>query len=107
MRLSRLEEASEYEFREWMEKSNLNLTPYQKEKLRDSEMLRHSPYYLYKKPKAESVSFLWRFTLILFPIYLLIIIVLNPIKWIFTGKWGYGQTFLDKFHYKWVRKLGL
>lgn len=30
-----------------------------------------------------------------------------PIKWIFTGKWGYGQKFYDNFHAKWTTKLNL
>lgn len=107
MKLSQLEKASEFEVHKWLENSIVELTVYQKEKLIDDEIIRLSPFYFYKRPKKEKVSILWRLTLLIFPVYLLLIICLNPIKWIFTGKWGYGQKFLDNFHSKWVRKLGL
>lgn len=106
MKLSRLKRASNYEVEQWLIKS-LELTPYQKEKLLDREIVRFGGFYFYNIEKEEKVSFLWRLTIILFPVYLLLIFCFLPVKWIFTGKWGYGRNFIDNFHSKWVRKLKL
>lgn len=107
MKLSRLERADEWEVRDWLLENIVELTPYQKEKLRDNETLRFAPYYFYKRPKKDKYSILWRVTLVVFPFYLLAIIIFNPIKWIFTGNWGYGRNFMDNFHYKWCKRLDL
>jgi len=106
MKLSYLERASDYEVRQWLE-SELDLTPYQKEKLYKSEIIRLSNFYFYKIPKKEKVSILWRLSIIIYPFYFLLAISFLPIKFIFTGKWGYGRDFIDKFHSVWIRKIGL
>src|ERR1035437_6937480 len=106
MKLTNLEPARDYEVQEWLEK-NLNLTPYQKDKLRQEEIVRFAPFEFYKPRSKEKVSFFWRFTIIVFPIYLLLIFLFLPIKMIFTGKWGYGQKFYDNFHAKWTNKVNL
>ncbi len=106
MKLSRLERAPDYDVVKWLDKK-LNLTAYQKDKLSQEEIMRWSPFYFYKLPERKKVSILWRLTLPIFPIYLLLVVIFNPIKWMFTGKWGYGRNFIDNFHNKWVRKLGL
>lgn len=105
MKLTSLKRASDFEVRDWMEES-LQLTPYQKSVLADYEIIRFSPFYFYKSAK-EKTPILWRFTLPLFPFYWTILVLFLPINWMMTGKWGYGRNFHDKFHSKWVRKLGL
>lgn len=106
MKISYLIRASDYEVREWLEKE-LDLIPYQKEKLNNNEIIRFSNLYFYKIPKKEKVSRLWRLTILFFPIYYLLAFCFLPINFIFTGKWGYGRNFIDKFHSVWVRKIGL
>lgn len=106
MKLTDLKHASDYEVNEWLEKS-LNLTPYQKDKLRQEEVVRFAPFEFYKLKNQEKISFLWRFTILVFPIYLLLAYSFLPIKMIFTGKWGYGQKSYDNFHTKWMNKLNL
>jgi hypothetical protein len=106
MKLSQLEKASNYHVENWLQEK-LALTPYQRSKMINDELIRFSPFEFYQRPKKEKVSVLWRLTLPLFPIYVLIIIIINPIKWMITGKWGYNQKFFDNFHAKWTRKLGI
>lgn len=106
MKLSQLERANEWEVSKWLEENIVELTPYQKQKLSDHEVLRFSPFYFYKRSEQRKVSILWRFSIILYPIYIIAILLFNPIKWILTGKWGYSQKFFDNFHAKWNRKMG-
>lgn len=106
MKLSQLEKAEDFEVKEWLIKK-LDLSPFQRNKLISDEIIRFAPFEFYKRRKREKVNVLWRLTLIIFPIYLFIIVLINPIKWIITGEWGYGRKFIDNFHSKWVRKLGL
>lgn len=106
MKLTRLTPASDYEVRKWLE-NTLDLTVYQKEKLRDSELIRFSPFYFYKKrPKAKTNIF-WRLTIVLIPFYYLILFCLLPFMFLFTGRWGYSQKFYDKFHAYWMNKLNI
>jgi hypothetical protein len=107
MKLTNLRPASNYEVREWLEKTIKELTPYQKEWIRNEEIIRFAPFKFYKRRKTEKVSILWRFTIIAFPIYLVIIFSFLPIKMIITGEWGYGQKFYDNFHAAWLHKLNL
>lgn len=106
MKLTRLKPASDYEVINWLEKE-LELTPYQKGKMRDREIVRFSPFEFYKSRGKEKVSVLWRLTIIIFPFYWLIFLVGLPFRFLFTGKWGYGQKFFDNFHAVWIRKLDL
>lgn len=106
MNLSRLKKASDYKVTEWLEEE-LKLTPYQKQKIYDKELIRFSPFYFYEIKQKEKISFLWRLTILLFPIYYLIMLIGLPINMIITGKWGYSQDFLEKFHYSWLNKLKL
>jgi hypothetical protein len=105
MKISNLKRAHDLEVQKWME-DNLNLNPYQKEKLRNDEIVRFAPYYFYKIEKSKT-SFIWRLTLPLFVPYWIILFIGLPFNFLITGKWGYGRGFIDKFHSKWVRKLGL
>lgn len=105
MKLSYLEQASDYDVEKWLTEE-LKLTPYQKELLLDREIVRFSPFYFYQRKKKEEVSALWRLTIIPFVIYYILAICFTPIKWLFTGKLGYGRNFIDNFHSKWVRKMG-
>jgi len=106
MNLSRLKKASDYEVRDWLVKE-LELTPYQQRIIRDKELIRWSPFDFYKDKQKESVSFLWRLTMIFIPIYILLVWIYNPVQFIITGKWGISQVFLNKFHYPWMGKLKL
>ncbi len=105
MKFSNLERANNYEVEKWLN-DNLELTPRQQELLYDRELVRYSQFYFYKMNKTEKVSLFWRITIIPFIIYFILVICIVPIKWLFTGKLGYGRNFIDKFHSKWLRKIG-
>ena len=107
MKLTNLEPASDYKVQEWLEKLELKLTPYQKECLRNSEMIRFAPFEFYKRRKNKKVNIFWRLSIIAIPIYWLIIIVLLPFTFLVRGKWGYSQKFFDNFHAVWMHKLNL
>jgi len=106
MKLTNLEPAYDLEVQKWLYET-IDLTPYQKEKIRDNEIIRFAPFKFYKWRKKEKILFLWRLTIFLVPFYLLILYMILPYRMIFTGEWGYGQKFIDNFHNKWLHKLNL
>lgn len=106
MTLSKLEKASDIEVNKWLDES-LNLTPYQKEKLRSDEIVRFSPLYFYKQRQKEKVKLLWRISILLYPIYIIVLYIFLPFNFVINGKWGYNRKFLDKFHYPWLNKINL
>ena len=106
MKLSNLEPASDLEVKQWLMKS-LDLSVYQKEILSRDEIVRFSKFEFYKQRKRIKTPPIWRLTLPLYPIFLLLLIIGNLFKWVITGKSGYNQKFLDKYLYSWQRKLNL
>jgi hypothetical protein len=106
MRLSNLKRASDYDVEKWLTEE-LNLTPYQKEKMRDRELIRFTPFDFYEDKQKEKISPLWRITIFFFPIYLILLYIGLPFTMLFTGKWGYGRNFIDNFHNVWTYKLKL
>lgn len=107
MKLHNLEPAFDLEVEKWLCEKIPELTPYQKEKIRDKEIVRWAPFEFYKRRDNKPAFFLWRLTLIVLPIYLILIFCFLPIKYLFTGKMYYGQKFFDNFHGVWMNKLKL
>lgn len=105
MNFSRLTRAEDYEVEKWL-KENMSLTDYEYRKMVDNEVVRFSSFYFYKK-EVEKSSKLWRLTLPIYGVYVLLAICYYPINFMATGKWGYSRNFIDNFHNEWVRKLGL
>ena len=107
MKLHQLERASRYDVQKWLENNLRNLTPDQIYWLRTEDIVTYSPFYFYQQSKKNKTSVFWRLSLPFFLIYIILIIVFLPVKWIFSGRWGYSQNFYDNFHAKWSRKIGL
>ena len=107
MNFSHFKQASDYEVKEWLFKAIPELTPYQKERIRIDEVVRFSPYRFLKRRETVKVNFFFRLTVLLLPLYFILLILGLPIKLIITGKWGYGRQFIDNFHYKWLHKLNI
>lgn len=105
MKLHRLQKTSDYKVREWLEKE-LELTPYQKSKIYNREIIRFAPFDFYEPRQKEKVSVLWRFTMIPYLIYLAVLFIGLPFTFLITGKWGYGDKLYD-FHSKWMSKLNI
>lgn len=106
MKLTKLKQSNDYDVHKWLEEE-LELSPYQKSKMRKSEMLRYSKFYFYEDNKEEKPFLLWRLTLPLIPIYIISIWAFSLCKWIFTGNNTISQNFLHNFHYKWMNKLNI
>ncbi len=106
MKLHRLKPASDHDIRKWLEEE-LQLSPYQKSRLRGSDMIRSSPFYFYEPRRNERVSALWRFTIIPYLIYWVILFCGLPFTFLVRGDWGYGRKFYDNFHARWTEKLNL
>lgn len=102
---STYKKASTYEVEKWLN-DQLQLTTYQKEILRDREIVRFSSFYFYKTVK-KPVNLWWRFTILAWPVYWITAIVTVCIKWVFTGTFGVGKWWLDNIHRPWAERLNL
>lgn len=105
MKLHRLQKAPDYKVQQWLEKE-LELTTYQKSKIYNREIIRFAPFDFYEPRQKEKTSALWRFTILLYLIYWVILFSGLPFTFLITGKWGYGRKLYD-FHSKWMNKLNL
>jgi hypothetical protein len=105
MKLYNLKRASDYDVVEWIEKRIRNLTPEQKQWIRDEEIIRFAPFYFFKK-KTEKVKNVWLRLSIIFiiPIFFLLLIGL-PFNFFITGNWGYAENM--RWFGDWCRKCGL
>jgi len=104
---SRLREASQRDVLNWFEKNVVELTRYQKERLRDDETFRWGPLFFYYLKEEEPTTFMWRLTYPFFMVYLITLWIMRPVLFLCTGRWMYPQWFLNKIHYPWCRKLNL
>lgn len=103
MNLVCLEQLSKYEVQDWLYESIPELTDYQKEKIRDNEIVRFAPFKFMKQTKTVENKLL-RITVIFTPFVLLVLVVGLPINFIITGRWGYNEL---GWYGKWIRSLGL
>ncbi|AMR34175.1 hypothetical protein A0256_23340 [Mucilaginibacter sp. PAMC 26640] len=101
---SNLRKASHFEVQDWLIKE-LELTPYQKSKLYDKEIVRFSPFDFFKY-KRKTKSLLWRFTLPIYPVIWVLLVISSPIVYLITGRWGYETRYIQWFR-NWAYNLGL
>ncbi len=106
MKFSLLKKADDYEVQQWLEKA-LDLTVYQKEKLRTNETIRFSPFYFYKRREKNKFSLWWRLTIVLLLVYIPVMWIVVLVKWLITGEQGLSRQFLDKFHYRWMERINM
>lgn len=60
---------------------------------------------LEEQPKTNP---LWRITLPVYLVFFGTLLILSPIKWLFTGQFHYGNIkWLIRLNVKWAKKLGL
>jgi hypothetical protein len=68
----------------------------------------HDNGYVLIKHNSTPAKLNWRFTLPLFILWLILIIIFMPIKWIFTGNFYYNyENNLMVTHRKWLTNLGI
>lgn len=107
MKLSKLKEASNSDFRNFLEK-RYDLTQYQWNKMYDDDFPKNSPFFIYTYEKIKNGGLLWRLTLPLIIPYYISMIFYVLIKWLVTGdRYFKEDTFILKFHRMWMRKLGI
>jgi hypothetical protein len=105
MNLVNLKRVSDYQVKDWLESHIKDLTPYQKEWMRNEEIVRFAPFYFMERRKKTN-NILLRFTIIfMLPVLLLLIIGL-PFNFFITGSWGYSDGKM-KWYSKWVSACGL
>lgn len=105
MNLINLERANDYKVEEWLEKSIPELTPYQKQHIRDHEIIRFAPFYFMKKRKKHK-NILLRLTVIFVPPVFILLAVGLPFNFILTGIWGYSYKSVE-WYGKWLAAIGL
>jgi len=103
MNLSGLEKAHPIDIRRWLD-DELNLSPWQNERLCDS--LRNCPFVIYQNMGRVKTNFLWRMSYPFYILFLLLIIITSPIKWLLTGS-SYMSEKTQNFYYGWRSKMGL
>lgn len=99
MNLHNYKKVPDYKVQEWIEKSIVEITPYQKQKLRDNETVRFSPFeFIERRKKVENI---WiRLSVIFLPIVWLSLVISMPFVYFFTGRWGYRYDSVKWFD-KW------
>ena len=104
MRLFDLKKVWDSDVEKWLIESIPELTAYQKEKIRDSEMVRFAPFYFMERNKKVK-NVLLRFSIIAMPPVLLLLIIGLPFNFFVTGRWGYSDKM--RWYGKWVSACGL
>jgi hypothetical protein len=107
MNFSRLEVARDYEVEKWFEEllKEYNVSAYHISRFKEQEVIRFAPFQFYKRRKIIKNNFLWRLTAPVFIIYCTCMIMAIPFKWLITGNRYLPQSFLIKFHYRWIEKM--
>lgn len=100
MKFRDLKESSNYDVQKWLEEK-LELTPKQKRIFREEEILRWSKFKFYERDIYVK-SFWWRLTILPFGILFLILIIMLPFNFLFTGNWNYRFKWIAN----WADKIG-
>jgi hypothetical protein len=103
MKLINLKKVSDYKVNEWLEKTIPELTPYQKQKIYNNEIVRFAPFYFYERRKKVN-NILLRFSIIFILPVLLVLIISLPFNFFITGDWGYSNI---DWYSKWLNNCGL
>ncbi len=100
-----LQKVSDYKINQWLENNIRELTKYQKECIRDEEIVRFAPFEFYE-PKKKTNSVILRLSIILMPFVFIILMIGLPFNFIITGRWGYKYEKI-KWYSDWCHKCGL
>lgn len=104
MKLSNLKKIDYYEVEQYLTEQ-LQLTAYQKQRMRDHDVLRTSPFYFYKREKHVPVKWHIRLTLPIYCLFILLLIICLPLKFLITGQWRYSNKRFQKFMVEWSKRL--
>lgn len=105
MNLVNLKRVPDYRVKEWLEGNIKDLTPYQKERMRNDEIVRFAPFYFMEQKSKVNNVFLRLTIIFMLPVLLLLIIGL-PFNFIVTGSWGYSHGKM-RWYGNWVSSCGI
>jgi len=100
-----LKRASTSEVQSWLFSSIRDLTPYQKEWIRNEEIIRFSPFYFMKEKKKVNNIFL-RLTIIFIPFVFLFLTIGLIFNFFITGVWGFSDKKIA-WYSEWISSCGL
>ena len=82
---------------------------FQKEVLRDAWAGEYGclPFeaFEWKAPEGKKINILWRLSIIPLGIWIVLLFLFIPVKWVFTGKPHYGGGKIGKFTAGWIDKV--
>ena len=108
MNITNLKEMNSFEVRDWIFENIPELTSYQKEIIGNfyNSPILNSDIYFFKRKEKKSSNFFLRLTIIPALILYVMFIVLMPVNFLFTGRWGYDKKIMGWF-IDWCSRIGL
>lgn len=101
MKYNNLKKVSDREIKKWIIENFPEISSYQKDWLKKSNFVEGSPYEFFEN-ETKKVGFWIRFTMPLFFIVYLVLMLFLPINFLIKGRWNYGNL---KFMQNWQSKL--
>jgi len=90
MKLINLKQVSDHKVNKWLEDNIAELTAYQKERIRNDEMVRWAPFKFYERRKK--VDSIWiRISALFIPLAWTVLVIGLPFDFLITGTWGYNK----------------
>lgn len=90
MKLLNLREVPQRKIEKWLEDNIVEITKYQKERMRDDEIVRFAPFEFYERRKKVDNVFV-RLSIIFIPVIWIVLVAGMPFNFIVTGTWGYKK----------------
>jgi len=87
----------------WLINSIPELTAYQKQCIRDDEIVRNSGYIIMEEAAKKTNNVFIRLSIVFVGPVLLLLYLGMPFNYIITGRWGYGYV---NWVVKWLRAVG-
>lgn len=104
MNIFRYKQVRDYDVEQYFRK-HLDLTVYQKQRIED--VIRSAPFDFISFEKEAAVFWPWRLTVIFFILFILLLWITMPIKWMLTGHGRYGQKSIALKVYRfWGKRIG-
>jgi len=106
MRLHDYKYSNRNEFKNFLIKE-LDLSVYQQDKLKTNDIIFDSKYTVMEKTGKVNSNALWRLSILLYPIYIVLLFLYCIVKYVFTGKFAIGSERLLNIHTTWNKKIGI
>lgn len=103
MKMVNYKEAGNREVEEWLYNHIRELTTFQKEWIRNEEIVRFAPFKFVKRPETKT-NVLWRLSVLVMPVVWVCLVIGLIFNYFFTGRWGYKTL---NWYVNWRSKCGL